>query len=255
MCFLRAFAFLGRSNMMPRHFLVLLCWLAISTSLPAHADAIDWDDLVDLSAQDFEDPFRDLDYDTLSQLRIVVSKRQQLANDSVELGVRETDQVRLAEAEEALKVANVDVDWLISQRWAVAERRERAARSGNPELNGRTVTLAGFYIPAPLSADGIHMAYLVPKFGMCSHVPPPPPNQLVRLRFPDGVDAHRLYESLRLTGELFIDPSATKIYLVDGMRAMEATWTLEVKNIERLQTAGAPFSRSRWPFMTKAKQP
>ncbi|WP_040855816.1 DUF3299 domain-containing protein [Thiorhodovibrio frisius] len=48
-----------------------------------------------------------------------------------------------------------------------------------PGLNGRQVRLPGFVVPVNLEAEDIDQFLLVPYFGACIHVPPPPANQTV----------------------------------------------------------------------------
>lgn len=65
----------------------------------------------------------------------------------------------LARADAARRTAGVDFDWYVSKHLAVAKRRENAAKSGYPDLDGRLVTISGFAIPAPPGANGVEMAY------------------------------------------------------------------------------------------------
>ena len=101
-------------------------------------------------------------------------------------------------------------------------------------LDGQTVTLAGFAIPAPPDADGRAVAYLVPERGMCSHMPPPPPNQMIRVRLSDGWAPTFNHEPVRLTGRLVIDPSERQMVVVDGLMPMRATFRLDVMDAEPL---------------------
>mgnify|MGYP001827996461 CR=1 FL=1 len=205
---------------------------AVSLSLAdarAEANAVDWSDLIDPSAQTYDDPYRDLTYDQIDDLRRVAMLRQEMAAGPETSGDVEA---RLAEIIERLAADGIDADWLISQRWVVAEKRERAATSGNPEVDGRTVSLAGFAIPAPPDADGTPMAYLVPERGMCSHMPPPPASQLVHVRLTDDWQPQALHEPVRLTGRLTIAPSAQEIHIVDGLVPMQATFLMEAESVE-----------------------
>ncbi len=44
------------------------------------------------------------------------------------------------------------------------------------------MTIAGFAIPGPPAEDGTKIAYRVALPGLCSHVPLPDPNRMLRLR-------------------------------------------------------------------------
>lgn len=67
---------------------------------------------------------------------------------------------------------------------------------------------------------------------MCSHMPPPPPNQLVLLRVPDDWRPQALYEPVRVSGRLSIDPTTRTVPVVDGMVRMRATFSMDVSDVE-----------------------
>lgn len=71
-----------------------------------------------------------------------------------------------------------------------------------PELDGQRVRLPGYAIA--LEGDGkIATEFLlVPYFGACIHVPPPPSNQIVHVRFQSGVRINALFDAVWVTGRL-----------------------------------------------------
>ena len=49
-----------------------------------------------------------------------------------------------------------------------------------PELDGTPVRLPGFVVPLEYDANqNVTEFFLVPYFGACIHMPPPPPNQII----------------------------------------------------------------------------
>ena len=48
-----------------------------------------------------------------------------------------------------------------------------------PALNGQRVRIAGFVVPLDINKDKVKEFLLVPYFGACIHVPPPPSNQAI----------------------------------------------------------------------------
>jgi hypothetical protein len=189
---------------------------------------------MDAGAQSFEDPFAELSYQQLDQLRAIIRARERLAGDGLPDEDRARAEARLAEAQAALIQAELDVDWLLSQRWRVAERREAAATAANPALDNKLVTLAGFAIPAPPDPDGTAVAYLVPEPGACSHMPPPNPNQMVRARLNGEWTPSANQEPVRLTGQLSISPSEHVVRVVDGPVEMKASFAMDVSNVQTL---------------------
>ncbi|MBF7073656.1 DUF3299 domain-containing protein [Glaciecola sp. MH2013] len=73
------------------------------------------------------------------------------------------------------------------------------------ELNGRYVKIPGFVVPLEGDADNITEFLLVPYFGACIHVPPPPSNQIVYVNFSEGVPIDNLYDAIWVTGTLSTD--------------------------------------------------
>lgn len=71
-----------------------------------------------------------------------------------------------------------------------------------PELNGKEVKIPGFVVP--LEGDDVNLTefLLVPYFGACIHVPPPPSNQIVYVKFEKGVPVENLYDAVWVSGKL-----------------------------------------------------
>ncbi|MDX1718295.1 MAG: DUF3299 domain-containing protein [Anderseniella sp.] len=202
--------------------------LAASPANAGELVPMDWPGLVDQSVQDYDDPYRDLSQEQLVKF-ITVARLREKAEQGESI---DKEQLDLKTA--SLTEQGIDVDDLIAQRWIVAERRERAAVSGNKAVDGREVVLSGFVIAAPADADGTSTAYLVPERGMCSHMPPPPPNQMVRLRLPDNWRPNAIYQPVQVSGLLSIDPTTRTILVVDGLVPMHATFSMDVSNIDKL---------------------
>lgn len=75
-----------------------------------------------------------------------------------------------------------------------------------PELDGERVTISGFVVPLNLTRDNrVDEFLLVPYFGACVHVPPPPPNQVIFVTSEQGLDAERIYEAWTVTGTLRVE--------------------------------------------------
>jgi hypothetical protein len=160
-------------------------------------------------------------------------------------------QVKLdIEATEAnLAAEGVDANWLISQRWIVMQRPEKASTAANVEIDGLTVSLGGIVISVPRVEDGSQMAYIVPERGMCSHVPPPPPDQMVRLHVSDSWKPSTVYVPIAVTAQNRIEPTQREILVVDCTVLMKAAFTFEVDNVRTFgpiqSSEGASTNRER----------
>jgi uncharacterized protein len=229
--------------------IVAACMLALLWPGEAEANEVFWSDLPDATRQNFEDPYRDLTYDQLDSLRVIAQLRNRLEGQDVPAKAVSDLERKLSAALAIWKSVEVDPYWLISQRWIVAEQRERAGTAGNPALDGVMATLSGFVIPAPPDEEGRFVAYLVPERGMCSHMPPPPPNQLLRLVFEKAWYPQFIYEPIQVSGRLEIEPAQRTIRVVDGPVNMASTFRLDVASVAPLTSrANSTGDRKPWPI-------
>jgi hypothetical protein len=89
-------------------------------------------------------------------------------------------------------------------------------------MDGKTIRLGGYPVPLETDANGHStLFFLVPYPGACIHVPPPPPNQLVLVRYPKGVKLDDIYTPLWVTGTLKIEKINND--LADAAYAMDAS--------------------------------
>ncbi len=222
-------------------------------SIPVAADSampVEWQDLPDPASQEFEDPYRDLGQETLGDVVEVARLRAMQEQTGT---IEGDDAVRLETSLASLEKQGVDADWLISQRWVVAERREAAATLGNTAFDGQEITLSGFAIPAPSEEDGASVFYLVELPGLCSHMPPPPPNQLVRIRLEEDWAPEYMHQPVSVTGRMQIDPTEKVFQVVDGDVPMKATWQLEAAAVEDFRPdANAMGANSEWVEQLRA---
>jgi hypothetical protein len=97
------------------------------------------------------------------------------------------------------------------------------------ELDGQELRIAGYPVPLELNDRGLYTSFfLVPYAGACIHVPPPPPNQIVLVDYPQGIAIKDIYEPFWMTGTLLIDQTsnaladasyrfnADKVWVYDG---------------------------------------
>lgn len=88
-------------------------------------------------------------------------------------------------------------------------------------LDGRELLLGGYPVPLESDASGrFHTFFLVPYPGACIHVPPPPPNQIVLVRYPRGIALDDIYVPLWVSGTLKIEKVGHA--LADAAYALDA---------------------------------
>ncbi|NAW92149.1 MULTISPECIES: DUF3299 domain-containing protein [unclassified Vibrio] len=88
------------------------------------------------------------------------------------------------------------------------------------ELNGSMVKIPGFVIPLEGDANNVTEFLLVPYFGACIHVPPPPPNQIIYVKYPQGAPIQQLWDVIYLIGTLKTESVshdlAETAYVIEG---------------------------------------
>lgn len=76
-------------------------------------------------------------------------------------------------------------------------------------LAGRRVRLPGFAIPLEAKGEKISEFLLVPYFGACIHVPPPPANQIIHVVAERPVSGVRTMDAMWVSGTLGLDRTDT----------------------------------------------
>jgi len=71
------------------------------------------------------------------------------------------------------------------------------------EFDGRAVRIPGFIVPLAFDEKRrVTHFFLVPFFGACIHVPPPPPNQIIYAVSDKGIEQRSLYDAYWVFGRL-----------------------------------------------------
>ena len=110
---------------------------------------------------------------------------------------------------------------------ALSAESAPAARQQAPEapvvkdLDGQQIKLPGYIVPLEVSEEGRTTEFLlVPYYGACIHVPPPPANQIVHIFSEMGVRIEDLYQPYWIEGKLQVRASRSE--LADAGYQMEA---------------------------------
>ncbi|WP_428034490.1 DUF3299 domain-containing protein [Amphritea sp.] len=73
-----------------------------------------------------------------------------------------------------------------------------------PEMDGKMVRIPGFVVPLVEEGMKVSEFFLVPYFGACIHVPPPPSNQIIHVSFAPGVNVENLFDAIWVVGKLSV---------------------------------------------------
>ena len=128
-----------------------------------------------------------------------------------------------AEIERAIAAGDpVTLDW---KTMAALNYRTGEMPATLKKLNGVQVRIPGFMVPLEDTETRVTEFLLVPYFGACIHVPPPPPNQMVHVLMERNqkVDVN-MFDPIWLIGKLKIEnvesPYGAVSYQVTGERIL-----------------------------------
>jgi uncharacterized protein len=106
------------------------------------------------------------------------------------------------------------IDWTLLR---TLDHRRGTASDALRALDGKRVRLPGFIVPLDDLEDTVKEFLLVPYYGACVHVPPPPPNQLVYAQMARGSTPTSWWQAVWLEGTLHITRYQS-VYGVAGFR-------------------------------------
>ncbi|MGI9612982.1 MAG: DUF3299 domain-containing protein [Acidimicrobiales bacterium] len=126
---------------------------------------------------------------------------------------------RFADRLDAVEDGSPEADVLYEEMQA-----EYNAVEVNDELDGTKIQLAGFVAPLTYDDDIVTEFLLVPYFGACIHVPPPPPHQtiLVTVDKANGFTIDESWGAIWVAGTLTVS-SATTDLATAGYTITDAT--------------------------------
>ena len=111
----------------------------------------------------------------------------------------------------------------LSAESAPAARQDLPNAPVVQNLDGQAIRLPGYIVPLEVNEQGRTTEFLlVPYFGACIHVPPPPSNQIVHVRSEIGVKLEELYQPYWIEGALQVKASTSELadagYQVDAQK-------------------------------------
>jgi len=210
--------------------LFFLACLATSApgAAPEKARQITWEDLVP-QVEKFDDPFLDLTPDQKLDL-VLVARTRQLQSGGVDITPEQLE--RLNMALKRLEKDQIDIDGLLAMRGEIAAKRKRAMEAVNENLNGHQVRLAGYVLPLEINGLKITEFLLVPYVGACIHEPVPPANQIVLVKFAQGIEVDGRFTPVWVEGKMNTQIGTSKLYLIDGSADIPRSYTLDADAIE-----------------------
>lgn len=91
----------------------------------------------------------------------------------------------------------------------------------NKKLDNQDLRIPGFVVPLEGDAKKVTAFLLVPYFGACIHVPPPPTNQVIYVSYPKGAPVDDLWDAIWVKGKMRTISSSHE--MATASYSMEAT--------------------------------
>ena len=123
-------------------------------------------------------------------------------------------------------------------------------------LQDKTIQLAGYALPVDRDGDLVYQFLLVPWTGACSHMPTPPPNQIVLVTPAHPYTMKEAYEPVAVTGVLKPGMEKSQLFILDGVSIVQSGYTVRKAEVARVDTVPDTVTlpiNSPWNFLNKKK--
>jgi uncharacterized protein len=143
-----------------------------------------------------------------------------------------------------------------------AASRQTGGTKSNPadgeklswDLKGKKVQIAGYALPSDREGDLVYQFLLTPWTGLCSHMPPPPPNQAVLVNLKTPYKLSEAYETVSVMGTLVPELEKTQLFILDGVSVIESGYRIagaQIAPADKVTGAEPQPISNPWSFMRK----
>jgi len=209
-------------------FLILLFGFA-SLARAEEPLPITWQDLQGHVAP-YVDPFADLTNEQLYNLSVygrIEQMKEWYPTEITEEMLEESEKAKAKLIEE-----EIDIDYMFEQREIIIEKRRKAALVTNDLLADKKIRMAGYMLALEFDNGLVTEFLLVPTIGACSHKPVPASNQIIFVKADTAITAGSPFMPVNVTGTLRITPQMKDLYLVDGQKEIQMSYTLEDTEVQ-----------------------
>ncbi len=102
-----------------------------------------------------------------------------------------------------------------------------------PKMNDRRVKIPGFVVPLERQGDSVSEFLLVPYFGACVHVPPPPSNQVIHVLPSKPVKGMQTMETYWISGTIRLQGGDSSMGVYAYRIAAERVEPYEIKQLKK----------------------
>ncbi|MCW8932329.1 MAG: DUF3299 domain-containing protein [Gammaproteobacteria bacterium] len=95
----------------------------------------------------------------------------------------------------------------------------------NEKMDGQSIKLAGYILPLDFDGMSTSEFLLVPYFGACIHVPPPPANQVIYVKTNTPIEVDGLYDAVWVSGKIIVEHKVSEY--------TDSAYSMLAKSIEK----------------------
>jgi hypothetical protein len=212
-----------------RNLIFTFLFLTVFTGIFAQeVKVITWDDLISEEVK-FDDPFEKLTEDQIDDLSYIARMRMLQERKPGTVGAESLKTIE--EKEKKLTAEGVDIEYMFAQRTAIMELRKKNAEAVVDSLNGLYIRMIGYLLPLDFEGKKGVEFLLVPWVGACIHTPPPPPNQIVYIKFDKGFETTSRFAPVWIEGPLLTKSITKELFLVDGKAQINLGYSMSAEKI------------------------
>lgn len=134
-----------------------------------------------------------------------------------------------------LEAEGLDPDWYLQERDRVFREHAQQLAAPNPDVLGEHVRVPGYIVPLQFEGMVVTEFLLVPTAGACIHTPPPPANQLIHVKYPEGYPLRGLYDPVWIDGTLSAETQNELVNYSDGQRNVASSYSMRAVSIVQYQ--------------------
>ena len=211
-------------------FFTLLVWISSNTAALCAEQVlkVTWADLIP-KVEIYNDPFLKLSPEQKLDL-VIVTRTRQLKSRGVDITPEQLERFNMAL--KRLKKDKIDIDGLLALREEIIIKRKHAMEAVNETLNQKQIRLAGYVLPLEMDGMKVTEFLLVPYVGACIHEPVPPANQIVLVKFAQGIEITGRFTPVWINGKMITQNTSSQLFLIDGASSIPSSYTLEADSIE-----------------------
>ena len=177
-----------------------------------------------------DDPFVTLNQNQLFDLATIARFNEAAQQENFSASQEAFEEIKLTK--QRLADQGVDVEYLFEMREIIRQQREEFSTKPNATVLNKMSRIPGFITPVEFNGTMVTKFFLVPTAGACIHTPPPPPNQIVLIDYPNGIELVSLATPVWVEGKLISQSVTADVDYSDGTAGVEAIYSMHAEEVE-----------------------